>query len=163
MSRVYLQDWVKEQGSISVAAGKLGVPASTLSAYCRCARFPHPRALREMLRVIGSSFDISPLVAGWVMNQDSTRRRARRLRSELSVSTVDRLCEIYSELGLNTGGIETAAPKILPRWQTTKVTVGEVRDAIASLQSSRRNPSDLSLIHESIGNSRTARLRSLSK
>lgn len=162
-NRVSLQEWVKNQGSIRAASDKLGIPCSTLSAYCRFERFPHPHAMQVMISVIGSEVDFGPLAAGWLQHQKASTPRRRRLRSGLPVKNAERLRALYSELDLNSGGIESAAPKILPRWQTTKVTVGEVRDAVAALKVANRNPSDLSQIHEVIGANRTAQLRSLNK
>lgn len=161
--RVFLQDWVNNQGSIRAAAEKLGIPPSTLGAYCRFERFPHPHAMQAIVSVIGSAVDFSPLASGWLKQQGRSLSRRRRLRSGLMVATIDRLRVIYDELGLNSGGLEAAAPKYLPRWHTTKVTVGEVRAAVAELKATRRNPSDLSQIHEVIGATRTAQLRSLNK
>lgn len=162
-NHVSLQEWVKNQGSIRAASEKLGIPCSTLSAYCRFERFPHPHAMQAIINVIGSEVDFGPLAAGWLQHQKAKTPRRRRLRSGLPVKNAERLRAIYSELDLNAGGIDSAAPKILPRWQTTKVTVGEVRDAVAALKVANRNPSDLSQIHDVIGANRTAQLRSLNK
>lgn len=161
-NRITLQEWVANYGSIRAASEFLGVPASTLGAYCRGERFPSPPILRQLIVEIGDQVDFTALASAWVKNHDTRPPRRRRLRPSLLVADADRLRVIYGELGLNVSGIEKA-PKILPRWQTTKVTVGEVRAAVAELKQARRNPSDLSLIHDAIATARRSALRSLNQ
>lgn len=156
-----LQDWVRNEGSISAAAKKIGMSASTLAGYCRGVRCPRPSVMRLLLERLPETVDLSLLFTERVMPQSQRKTCFRRLRNSILVNDVGKLTKVMAENNIALAGETASHESIILRWKTTNVSVGEVRDAVEKLSSLGKNPSDINLIHETIAVTRRENLRAL--
>lgn len=158
---ISLQDWVRNEGSVSAAAKKTGMKASTLAAYCRGARSPRPDVMRLLIEQLPKTVDLSLLITDRAMPHYQRKKCFRRLRSSILVNNLGKLRKVMSENSIDLVGETKTHEAIIRRWKTTNVTVGEVRSAVEKLSSMGKNPSDINLIHETIAATRREDLRAL--
>lgn len=162
MVNISLQEWVKKTGSLRAAAEILGIPISTLGAYCRGARYPHPLIMRQLKQRIGDIVDLDSISESWAAQRTTRRHPSRLMRGNVLINNLDKLTRLYEEAGLSRSGLHNAS-HFLERWNTTNVTAKEVRTAISYLRAEKKDPASVRLIHESIGASRRKCLGELAK
>lgn len=155
-----LKLWVKNSGSLRRASEILDIPISTLSAYCRGTRYPHPLIMCRLRQRLGDVVDLDMLSTAWADRKNTPPPSSRLMRGNVLVNSLDKLSRLYVEADLDRTGLRDA-PRYLARWQATNVTAKEVREAIEALNKGGKNGADVRLIHEFIGAKRRAYLGGL--
>ncbi|KAA6118650.1 helix-turn-helix transcriptional regulator, partial [Candidatus Pantoea gossypiicola] len=131
--KISLQQWVESERSIASAARKLGVNATTLSAYCRGDRYPRADMMMTLLEKLSDEVDFHLLLSKRAEKSKARVLCKRRQRNNILVNNLSKLKKIFEEQTLRFEVDEKQTELILCRWKTTNVTVGEVRSALEKL------------------------------
>lgn len=154
------QEWVKEQGGQRECARKHNFSFASIGSWFRLERYPKPASQQRILECSNGQVDFLDLLKKHIEKNKgvSTQTVQRRLKASVLIRDLARLIRVYEELGLPPHRCNLHGPKILARWETTHVTVGEVRRAVNELEDQGKDSGDLELIHKKVGEARKTAL-----
>lgn len=154
------QEWVDENGGQSAVAKQYGFAASLIGGWYRLERFPRAENLTLLIAYSEGQINVQQWAADFAERTKELRSgeapRLNKIKGNLPVNNLSRLKAIFTELGLPSERCNLRGPKIVARWKHSKVSVCEVRDAIAHLSDKGSDNADIELIHKEINCARRA-------